>query len=85
MSAEDARRNSPIHLPRPRAMTGPGSLILAVGSAESEEYHRQIDALSSAWDVEARSLAGLHHFSIVDALNDPGASLFGATASLLGL
>jgi arylformamidase len=85
MSAEEARRNSPIHLPRPRAMTGAGKLILAVGSAESEEYHRQIDTLSAAWDVEARSLAGLHHFSIVDALNDPGAPLFGATASLLGL
>jgi len=81
LSAEDARRNSPIHLPPPRS----GRLILAVGSAESEEYHRQIDTLSAAWDVEARSLAGLHHFSIVDALNDPGAPLFGATAGLLGL
>lgn len=81
MTPEEARRLSPVHLPRPRG----GRTILTVGGAESEEYHRQIDMLADAWDVEARSLAGIHHFSIVDALSDAGSPLFSATAELLGL
>ncbi|MSP50292.1 MAG: alpha/beta hydrolase [Alphaproteobacteria bacterium] len=81
MGAEEARRLSPVHLPRPRS----GRLVLAVGGAESEEYHRQQDTLSAAWDVEARALAGLNHFSIVDALADPSNPLFLTAAELLGL
>lgn len=81
MGPEEARRLSPIHLPRPRG----GHLILAVGSAESEEYHRQQDTLAATWDVEARSLAGLHHFSIVDTLADQANPLFQTVAELLRL
>ena len=62
-----------------------GRVILNVGSAESEEYHRHQDALGATWDVETRSLAGLHHFSIVDTLADQGHPLFRTVAKLLRL
>jgi arylformamidase len=81
MDAAEARALSPIHLARPRG----GRVILAVGSAESEEYHRQQDTLAATWDVEARSLAGLHHFSIVDSLADQANPLFRTVAELLRL
>ncbi|MBM3548679.1 MAG: alpha/beta hydrolase [Alphaproteobacteria bacterium] len=81
MDAAEARALSPIHLPRPRG----GKVILAVGSGESEEYHRQQDALAAIWDLEDRRLAGLHHFSIVDALADSANPLFRTVAELLAL
>jgi arylformamidase len=81
MAPDEARRLSPIHLPRPRG----GRLILAVGSGESEEYHRQQDALAATWDVEDRRLAGLHHFSIADTLADSANPLFRTVAELLAL
>ena len=43
MDVAEARALSPIHLPRPRG----GRVILAVGSAESEEYHRHQDTLAA--------------------------------------
>jgi arylformamidase len=81
MDAAEARRLSPIHLPPPRG----GRLVLTVGGAESEEYHRQQDALADAWAVEARSLAGINHFSIVDTLADAGHPVFRTAADMLGL
>ena len=81
LTPESARALSPVHLPRPRS----GRLILTVGGAESEEYHRQQDSLADAWGVEARPLPGLHHFSIVDTLADPGHPLFRTAAEMLGL
>lgn len=80
MSPEEARLLSPIHLPKPRTRT-----ILATGSAESEEYHRQMDTLGASWDVETRNLAGIHHFSIVDTLADQGHPVFETVAELLQL
>lgn len=83
MSPEEAKALSPIHLPKPEARAG--RVILTVGSAESEEYHRHQDSLAATWDVEARSLAGLHHFSIVDTLADQASPLFRTVAELLRL
>jgi arylformamidase len=81
LDADMARRLSPVHLPPPRG----GRLVLTVGGAESEEYHRQQDMLADAWKLEARSLAGLDHFAIVDTLADPGHPVFQMAADLLGL
>lgn len=50
-------------------------LHLAVGAEESSEFWRQSEILSRAWPDVARDtmlLAGLHHFSIVDALAERG-------------
>jgi arylformamidase len=72
LTREQAWRNSPVHLRPPRA----GRLLLLVGGAEGEEYHRQSDDLAVAWrrwglPVEVRDLAGEDHFSIVAQLGDP--------------
>ncbi len=83
MSPEEAKALSPIRLPKPEPRAG--RVILAVGSAESEEYHRHQDTLGATWDVETRSLAGLHHFSIVDTLADQAHPLFRTVAELLRL
>ena len=77
LDPEMALRNSPIHQSPKRA----GPLILTVGALESDEYHRQQDALASAWqaaglEVQAMDLEGLHHFSIVERLADPESPLF---------
>ncbi len=69
MDRETARRNSPIHY-LPVAGT---RLLLAVGSAESAEYHRQNECLKDAWnssdsELEILDLEGHNHFTIPDEL-----------------
>jgi arylformamidase len=54
--------------------------LLAVGEAESEEYHRQSDFLLKRWEkkdvqVQVKELEGHNHFSIVDELADRQGSL----------
>jgi arylformamidase len=76
------RVNHALGLDAPRALAlspallEPGCrapLLLAVGEAESEEYHRQSEHLCEKWriagvPVELERLKGHHHFSIVDEL-----------------
>jgi arylformamidase len=73
---EAARRHSPVH----RVPERGGPLLLAVGSLEGEEYHRQTDTMAAAWrrrGLAARvlDLPGHDHFSIVAELEDPGSPL----------
>lgn len=87
LSAEAARRNSPVHLV-PEA--SPGRLLLAVGGLEGDEYHRQTDTLAAAWRrrglaVEVLDLAGEDHFSIVAQLGDPERPLSRAIRRHAGL
>lgn len=76
------RVNGALALDAPRALAlspallEPGCrapLLLAVGEAESEEYHRQSDYLCEKWrtagvSVEVERLKDHHHFSILDEL-----------------
>jgi arylformamidase len=76
------RVNDALGLDAPRALAlspallEPGCrapLLLAVGEAESEEYHRQSDYLCEKWrtagvPVEVERLKDHHHFSILDEL-----------------
>ena len=76
LTAEAARRNSPVHLVPAAA----GRLLLTVGAKEGDEYHRQTEALAAAWrrrglPVEVMDMAGHDHFSIITELGDPGAPL----------
>jgi arylformamidase len=53
-------------------------LLLAVGGDESEEFHRQSEALAQAWDMPAASvisLPGINHFTIVDEFAAAGTAL----------
>ena len=84
LTPESARRNSPVTLPPPRA----GSLILAVGGDEGAEYHRQTDALATAWGVkpsDVLDLAGHNHFSIMGELENPFSPLARAIHTQMGL
>ncbi len=76
LTAETARRNSPVHVVPEAA----GPLLLAVGALEGDEYHRQTETLAAAWRrrghaVEVMDMAGHDHFSIVTELSDPDAPL----------
>jgi len=43
--------------------------VLAVGELESSEFHRQSRVLAERWpDTTYRSIAGRHHFDVMDAL-----------------
>jgi arylformamidase len=77
LTAEMARRNSPVHVVP--AAAG-GSLLLAVGELEGDEYHRQTESLAAAWrrrglGADVMDMAGHDHFSIVTELASPGSLL----------
>ncbi len=87
MDGETARRNSPFHLSPPAG----GSVILALGSRETDEFHRQQAVLAEAWRergcaVAEMELADANHFTVLDGLADPQDPLFRAAAmQILGL
>jgi arylformamidase len=53
-------------------------LALAVGQAESTEFHRQSSALAESWNAlkpQVLNVAGANHFTIVDSLAAPGGEM----------
>jgi arylformamidase len=64
-----------------------GTLFCAVGADESPEFLRQNQLMQNAWGSHfvprSVALAGLHHFSIVDALARPGHDLHHMAQNLL--
>lgn len=75
---------SPLRWPPPP----PGrTLIAAVGEHETPEFHRQSRAIVERWAragvaAEYASIAGVHHFTIVDELTRPGSALFERVVAL---
>jgi len=92
------RINDALGLDAPRALAlspallEPGCrapLLLAVGEAESEEYHRQSEYLCEKWriagvPVEVERLKEHHHFSILDELAEREGALCRAAVGLYG-
>jgi arylformamidase len=83
IEAPEAAPWSPLH--RLPAKSAP--LLLAVGSEETSEFLRQHAEYAEAWRRRGLPLgevemAGLHHFTAVDALGDPGHPLYVAVAKL---
>ena len=75
-----ARRMSPLGNLPDKA----GKQLFALGSEETEEFHRQQAAYLEAWQgagliAEEIALPGRNHFSAVDALGEPDHPLFAAT------
>jgi len=70
LDAAEARRLSPIHLPRPAAR-----IAALVGALEGAEYARQSRAIAASWDGTATLIEGRHHFDIVAPLADPQSSM----------
>ncbi len=76
MDREMAQRNSPALLEFPIA----APMLLVVGKDESDEYHRQSEAMAAKWgklgyEHELFVPDGLDHFAVVDSLIDPHADL----------
>src|SRR5689334_6417978 len=86
LSAESARRLSPVHLER----AGEAPLVLAVGADEGPEYQRQTNDLATAWGrrgapIEVVDAVGHDHFSIVAELERPGTALARTIRKQMGL
>ncbi len=84
LDAETAARMTPLHHPPARAV----SLILAVGSEETEEFHRQQAEYLAAWRnaglaATVVELPGRNHFTAIDALGERDHSLFAAASNLV--
>lgn len=74
LTPEQVERNSPLR--HVRKVPAPNNFILAVGSAESEEFHRQAETYSDAWaTVNARCdiihEGGTNHYTVLDAIGVP--------------
>lgn len=82
MGPEDARAASPVQAAAPRV-----PLLLSVGGEETEEFHRQQEALFRAWGgggmLERIDMPGRDHFTIMDALADAESALFQRTCRLV--
>lgn len=75
----DAAAAAGLSLPA-RRPTLSSPLSLAVGGDEPAAFHAQSDALAAAWAglaSERLTLAGRNHFTVVDALAEPGSALWG--------
>lgn len=84
VAPDDVERWSPLHCLPVQAPP----LLLAVGSEETDEFLRQQAEYAGAWlarglRVGEVEMAGLHHFTAVDALGQPEHPLYAATHHLL--
>jgi arylformamidase len=84
LDARTACDASPVFWPPPP----PGRrLVAAVGSDESDEFHRQSRTMAEVWaraglHTEYLSIAGANHYTILDELTDPDSALFGRVVAL---
>ena len=83
LTPASAKRLSPALFPAPAAC----GLTLAVGETESEEFHRQMRLIQDAWGRSVvpvcEALPGLNHFSVLEALVQPGHRLHQIALELL--
>jgi arylformamidase len=76
LDAATAERNSPLHhLPKRSP-----SLILSVGTGETDEFLRQQESFAAAWrraglPLEVADQPGDHHFAVIGRLGDPQSRL----------
>ena len=86
LDEDGARRVSPLYLPP--ATKAP--LVLSVGGDEGDEFHRQSQAMADAWvphgvPIEMMDLPGKNHFSMLNALRDPGGDLLVKALALMSV
>jgi len=83
LTEQEAVRNSPAWMPAPQQ----GTLYSVVGGIESEEFLRHNLLIQQSWGKDrvpvAEALDGLQHFSIVEALTQPGHRLHTLALELL--
>jgi arylformamidase len=83
LTPQQVKQASPALLPPPSR----GVLAAVAGSQESAEFHRQVDLIRQAWGPArvpvAEVLPGLNHFSVLEALVEPGSRLHQMARGLL--
>ena len=84
LTPASARRLSPVHFP-PTSVP----LYATAGAEESEEFLRHNTLIRDAWGENAvpvcESIAGAHHFDVLDDFTDPHGRLHRLALQLLGL
>lgn len=87
LSVAQALSQSPAKLPAPPCMGPRGRLITVVGGDESDEFKRQNRLIRQAWGPDVvpvcEELPGLNHFSVLEALVQPGSLLHRCVADSL--
>jgi arylformamidase len=83
LTAEQVRMASPARLPAPAR----GTLATVCGGAESEEFARQNRLIRDAWGQRTvpvcEALPGLNHFTVLEAMTQPGHRLHEIAMGLL--
>lgn len=87
LNAAQVEKVSPAWLPRPQVSGGRGVLYAVAGGAESAVFLQQSELIQQVWGqrvVPVREvLPGLNHFSILEALTQPGHRLHQLACDLL--
>jgi arylformamidase len=87
LTPEQVRKASPALLPAPKVRVGRGTLCSVAGGDESGEFLRHNQLIQTAWGQRAvpvcEALPGLNHFSVLEALAQPGHRLNGLARELL--
>jgi arylformamidase len=87
LTPAQAKKASPAWLPSPKISGGRGVLNTVVGGAESAAFLKQNELIQQAWGPRAvpvcEALPGLNHFSILEALTQPGHRLNSLAGDLL--
>lgn len=88
LTPAQVKKASPAWLPAPPLRNDRGRLHAVAGAEESSEFLRQNRLIQQAWGQNVvpvcEALAGVNHFSIVDALAQPGHRLHALARELLG-
>ena len=89
LTLQEAQRCSPAWMPSPRINSGRTVFYTVAGALESDEFLRHNRLIESSWGHKTvpicEELPGLHHFSILEALAEPGTRLNRLALDLLGL
>jgi arylformamidase len=85
LTAASVRDASPLFWPAPKGRV----FDAVVGALESSEFLRQSAIVAEAWGkagatTRCEQIAGMNHFTGVDALADPGSAMVGRLAELAG-
>jgi arylformamidase len=87
LTPEQVRQASPAGLPAPKVHKGRGQLYSVAGGDESGEFLRHNQLIQTAWGKRvvpvSEALPGLNHFSVLEALVQPGHRLNQLATSLL--
>ncbi len=83
LDEQSARAVSPLYWPAPNGRV----FDAVVGSLESSEFLRQSRVIADAWGkggvaTRFEAVAGMNHFTVIDALSDPASTMVGRLAEL---